>query len=956
MKLRVSDISQVKSWVRWITVAFFVLLIMPSSIAAAQPNRDSMVRPVSPFAVEATQCVDFNQLAVDTSVEGLGTVNPYLNISTSTGGAVTLQENQNPFAYRSLTGVSNFGMGALGGFADESRIHDYNFSFAPGVTVASFSVRILDYGDFNPVGATEHDVTLVALDVNDAVVASDSLTFASDGKIDSMDELWLTGDSTADLGNPGNYMFSVTGSGIVRLELRYSSELGTGPTDPLHGLTVLCFTLEGDSGPDIPAEAVCADFAQIPSGSSVEGLGTLHPSLNISTSTGGAIALQENQDPFAYRSVSGISNFGMGILGGFSDVNRIHEYSFTFAPDVTVSDFTVQMLDYGDFNPVGATEHTVTAVAYNGNDEVVAAQTLYFESDGSISNSDELWLTGDSTADLGNPGNYLFVLSGSGIERVELKYASNVSQGVTDPLHGLAVLCFVEENETPDFTTGTICADFTTIAPGESVEGLGRLHPYLNISTSTNNAVALHETLNPFAYRSVNGISNYGMGVLGGFSDASRVHDYTFSFRPDITVSTFTVRMLDYGDFNPVGATEHTVSLVAYDVNNNVVNTDTLVFTSDGSISNQDELWFTGDSTAALGEPGNYAFSVTGSGIARLELEYGSNVGSGPTDPLHGLAIMCFVPEEQTPDLPEGSICADFTQPLVGASVEGLGTIHPDLNISSSTGNAVALQENMDPFAYRSIDAISNYGMGSLGGFSDSSRVHDYSFTFAPNVSVSAFTLRLLDYGDFNPVGATEHSVSLLAYDSSDNLVSSDTLSFTSDGAISSSDALWFTGDSTAVVGDPGNYLFTVMGNSITRLELEYGSNAGNMPTDPLHGLAVLCFVPEDNTVELDPPTASLDLIELKAAPLIGGKYRVHYACSENAPNLVSATINGYDVIDGQQIRLIVDENELVRYGTGPWANEVLLIQAPEFSFDVTCADDSGNEVSTSVVPEFVIP
>ena len=57
-------------------------------------------------------------------------------------------------------------------------------------------------------------------------------------------------------------------------------------------------------------------------------------------------------------------------------------------------------------------------------------------------------------------------------------------------------------------------------------------------------------------------------------------------------------------------------------------------------------------------------------------------------------------------------------------------------------------------------------------------------------------------------------------------------------------------------------------------------------------------------------------------------------------------------MINGQQIRLIVSDTPSVRY----WYNEVLAIYAPEFSFDVTCADDLGNEVSTQVIPEFIIP
>jgi hypothetical protein len=133
---------------------------------------------------------------------------------------------------------------------------------------------------------------------------------------------------------------------------------------------------------------------------------------------------------------------------------------------------------------------------------------------------------------------------------------------------------------------------------------------------------------------------------------------------------------------------------------------------------------------------------------------------------------------------------------------------------------------------------------------------------------------------------------------------------------------------------------------------LEYGSNLGDSATDPLHGLALLCFVPENDTPELDPPTAELTLIRPKLPPTVGGKFLVEYDCSDTAPNLVSATINGYDVINGQEVSLVVSEDESARI-----VDDVLIwLFAPEFSFDVTCADDNGNEVSTSVVPEFDVP
>lgn len=297
-----------------------------------------------------------------------------------------------------------------------------------------------------------------------------------------------------------------------------------------------------------------------------------------------------------------------------------------------------------------------------------------------------------------------------------------------------------------------------------------------------------------------------------------------------------------------------------------------------------------------------------------------------------------------------------------GASVEGLGTVHSDLMISTSSGNAVAVLEEVLPGAYRAPNndfGIRNNGAGALGGFYDTDRIHDYVFTFGPDVSVSYFSLKLLDFGDWNGGNATEHEVSLLAYNSSGDLVGSDTLFFTSDGEImprsGSFGDLFFTGDAaTAMDGQPGRYTFAIEGSGITRLELMYDSNAANWtgPTDIYFGLALLCFEPEQSDPELDPPTAVLNLIRSKPAPIIGGKYQVEFACSETAPNLVSATINGYDVVNGQNVTLVVDDEESPRFMDGllEW------LFAPEFSLDVTCADDNGNEVSTSVAPEFVVP
>lgn len=515
----------------------------------------------------------------------------------------------------------------------------------------------------------------------------------------------------------------------------------------------------------------------------------------------------------------------------------------------------------------------------------------------------------------------------------------------------------------------TACADFTQVGVGNSVEGLGTVHPNLNITTS-GNAIAVAENQEPRAYGAPNGdasIPNGGVEILGsGFSDIEQSHDYVFTFSPDVTVDYFSVQMLDYGDFNPVNATEHAVTLMAYDANNVVVSSHQLSFTSDGQTlprgGSAGDLWLTGDAVSSTaGQPGKYSFTVSGNAITRVALEFSSDLGPGATDPLFALAILCFSTEDEPIEPPAGTVCADFSQMPVGTSVEGLGTIHPNLNIST-TGNAIVVAETQEPRAYgapNGDNSIPNGGVDVLlNGFYDETKVHEYAFTFSPNVTADYFSVQMLDYGDFNPFLATQHSISLAAYDIDGNLIDVNTLSYTSSASnlprSGSAGDLWFTGDAiTSNPGQPGNYTFFVSGSEIARLELQFSSNLGPGVTDPNFALSVLCFEPVGDTgQELDPPTAELTLLRPKTSPEVGGKFLVEYACSETAPNLVSADINGYDVASGQEVNLVVRENESARIVDGT----LIWLFAPEFSLNVTCADDLGNEVSTSVQPEFVLP
>ncbi|MCI0551606.1 MAG: hypothetical protein L0287_11680, partial [Anaerolineae bacterium] len=103
-------------------------------------------------------------------------------------------------------------------------------------------------------------------------------------------------------------------------------------------------------------------------------------------------------------------------------------------------------------------------------------------------------------------------------------------------------------------------------------------------------------------------------------------------------------------------------------------------------------------------------------------------------------------------------VTADFSQVSIGQPIEGLGVVVPGLNIDAQ-GTAVRLQQGVAPVLYNATGTgvlTPNGGIGPRGGFSDitvlqTPQAHLYTFTFASGTSVSNFSLRQLDFGDWNP-------------------------------------------------------------------------------------------------------------------------------------------------------------------------------------------------------------
>ena len=193
--------------------------------------------------------------------------------------------------------------------------------------------------------------------------------------------------------------------------------------------------------------------------------------------------------------------------------------------------------------------------------------------------------------------------------------------------------------------------DFEACVPGESVEGLGTVHPYLDIQTLGDGlAVCLETGEPPAVFGATNEdlvLNNCLENELGqrvdasttllhtrGFGDSVRQaagepQEFQFSFKPGVTVTSFGIRMFDFGDYNPDLSTDHHVSLTGYDSGGHLLGSDDLNYSSDGQVNPRSgsagDLWESGDACEAeLGEPGYHEFSIVDSGISELTLTVGS--------------------------------------------------------------------------------------------------------------------------------------------------------------------------------------------------------------------------------------------------------------------------------------------------------------------------------------------
>jgi hypothetical protein len=307
--------------------------------------------------------------------------------------------------------------------------------------------------------------------------------------------------------------------------------------------------------------------------------------------------------------------------------------------------------------------------------------------------------------------------------------------------------------------------------------------------------------------------------------------------------------MLDYGDLNPSESPSHYVSMIAYVVNNSVVSVAELAFLSSGGISPQyGNLALSGDAVSAQpGQPGNWTWNVHGAGIVRVVLDFGD--GHDPNIAFDSLSFTTECPPACQP----AAVTADFSNVAAGQSVEGLGVVAPNLNIDA-IGTAVKILPATPPYVYSATGSgtpVLNGWLVPSGGFSDPStrmanQAQRYTFTFSPGISVSNFSLHMLDFGDLNPTLVTNHYVSLTAYDINGIVAAKQELSYTSSPELAPTSSnlygnLIITGDAaSAVAGQPGNWTWNISGTGIVRVVLDFG-----VGFDPAIGFDSLSFTTE---------------------------------------------------------------------------------------------------------------
>ncbi len=196
------------------------------------------------------------------------------------------------------------------------------------------------------------------------------------------------------------------------------------------------------------------------------------------------------------------------------------------------------------------------------------------------------------------------------------------------------------------------------------------------------------------------------------------------------------------------------------------------------------------------------------------------------------------------------SASANFT---VVKSLVGQDTLAKGIYLHDSGGNPVfTLRENQSPATYGGgWENVPNgclpdgYGFADFGTFNgvdniiEHTRNHSYRLDFDDTLNIQDFSLQMSDWGDYLPYGKNAdgvYGVSMYAYNSNNQLIDQDTISFTSsEGGLSRNNAEFrhtrMSGDvCMAEPGEPGKYTFHVTGDRISYVELRFKDRASMDP------------------------------------------------------------------------------------------------------------------------------
>jgi uncharacterized repeat protein (TIGR01451 family) len=216
-------------------------------------------------------------------------------------------------------------------------------------------------------------------------------------------------------------------------------------------------------------------LSQYSAGTDIEGMSFALNDVNMTITAveGDVIVLYEGEAPVNYGAPNGVlgANGNLGVGFGDPDIRR-HDYVFNF--DAPVSQFALNMLDYGDFNPVRATSHLVAVRAYDANGVLVSEDILSYTSENKINprNStpygDLLYDAGDAFTAVGQPGNRVYNVSGAGIVRVEVQYEHNGNGDQSAPSDtniAIGELCVTPDDVPPPVPSEGISPILECVAP-----------------------------------------------------------------------------------------------------------------------------------------------------------------------------------------------------------------------------------------------------------------------------------------------------------------------------------------------------------------------------------------------------------------------------------------------------------------------------------------------------------